>query len=355
MDAIDAAVVEFEERRLNVVAYEQFPIDAEIKAQIHSVNATLNITDLSRIDAILGKLFADAVNQILRIHGIDITKVAAIGSHGQTLLHLPNDKYPRTLQVGDPSIIAAHTGITTVADFRRNDIAAGGQGAPLTPGFHSWMFRSNNIDRAVLNLGGIANITVLPSEPEKELTGFDTGPGNGLMDAWSQVKQQQAFDVDGNWAATGRCNETLLEQLLTYPYFKSSPPKSTGKDEFNLQWLEGKINDCNLFIEAHDVQRTLLELSAVTISHAIKDHAPDISELLVCGGGVHNLLLMARLKELMNDIEIVSTEKYGIHPDMVEAVAFAWLAWCRLMEKPGNIPSVTGATKPVLLGAIYQA
>ncbi len=315
----------------------------------------LNISDLTRLDNILGSMFADAVNQILQLHDIDASRVNAIGSHGQTLLHLPNNQYPRTLQIGDPAIIAVQTGITTVSDFRRNDIAAGGQGAPLTPGFHDWMFRSGEVERAVLNLGGIANVTILPSDPNKMLIGLDTGPGNGLMDAWSQEKNNKPFDEDGQWAVTGTCNEVLLEQLLAHPYFKHPLPKSTGKDEFNLQWLEKCLADLSLSIEAQDVQRTLLELTVVTITQAINDHAPQITELLICGGGIHNSLIMTRLRDQLKGIDIISTEQYGIHPDRVEAVAFAWLAWRRVNELPGNLPSVTGATKPVLLGAVYKA
>lgn len=355
MDAIDTAIVEFDDPEVNVIAYEQFPIAPEIQAEIRSVDSTLNITDLTRLDNMLGVLFADTVNEILQGHGITADKVAAIGSHGQTLLHLPDDRYPRSLQIGDPSIIALRTGIITVADFRRTDIAAGGQGAPLAPGFHNWMFQSGNIERAVLNLGGIANITILPSDHNTKITGFDTGPGNGLMDAWSQKKNQQDYDENGDWAGTGTCDEILLEQLLNHPYIRKPPPKSTGKDEFNLQWLAEMIQSRDYPVKDNDVQRTLLELSAITISQAVKDYAAEINELLVCGGGIHNSLLMARLKEQLNGIEIVSTEKYGIHPDSVEAVAFAWLAWRRMQQQPGNIPSVTGASKLVLLGGIYQA
>ena len=355
MDAIDVTIVQFEEQRVNVIAYEQFPIDKDIQSKIRSVDSTLSITDLTRLDNILGGLFADAVNNILKVHGIDKDRVAAIGSHGQTLLHIPDDQYPRSLQIGNPSIIAVRTGIKTISDFRRNDIAAGGQGAPLTPGFHSWMFRSGEIERAVLNLGGIANITILPSDQTEEIMGFDTGPGNGLMDAWSQEKNQQDYDENGDWAGSGKCNETLLDQLMSHPYFDERPPKSTGKDEFNLKWLMKSMDNLKHPPAANDVQRTLLELSAVTITQAINKYATQVSELLVCGGGIHNSLLMERLKESLGKLEIVSTENYGIHPDSVEAVAFAWLAWRRIMEQAGNVPSVTGASKAVLLGGIYQA
>lgn len=355
MDAIDAAVVRFEEQSLDVIAYEQFPIDKDIQNTIRSVDSTLSITDLTRLDNILGGLFADAVNTILKIHNIDKGSVTAIGSHGQTLLHLPHDPYPRSLQIGDPAIIAVRTGIMTVSDFRRNDIAAGGQGAPLAPGFHNWMFRTAKIERAVLNLGGIANVTILPSDQAKEITGFDTGPGNGLMDAWSQEKNQQEYDVNGDWAGSGECDETLLELLLSHPYFEEKPPKSTGKDEFNLDWLNKVLVQSNHPVTDNDVQRSLLELSVITISQAINEHAPQVSELLVCGGGIHNSLLMERLTESLTNLEIVSTENYGIHPDSVEAVAFAWLAWRRVIGLAGNIPSVTGADKAVLLGGIYQA
>ena len=355
MDAIDAALVEFDTQTLRVVHYQQFPIAVEIQATIRAANSTLSIKDLTRLDVIMGELFAAAVLELLESAKVDRQAITAIGSHGQTILHLPESDYPRTLQIGDPGIIAAKSGITTVADFRRNDIAAGGQGAPLAPAFHAWRFRSHDTTRVVLNLGGMANITILPTDENQDIIGFDTGPGNNLMDAWSQQHINKSYDIDGHWAAEGSCNKELLDNLMNHPYIALAPPKSTGKDDFNLPWLVEQLGALNMNISDADVQRTLLELSAQSISAAIDLHGQDASELLVCGGGVHNPLLMQRLSVLLPKLEIVSTERYGIHPDAVEAIAFAWLAKCRLDKVPGNIPSVTGAERPVMLGAIYEA
>jgi anhydro-N-acetylmuramic acid kinase len=280
--------------------------------------------------------------------------VHAIGSHGQTVLHLPNDSHPRTLQIGDPARIAVMTGITTVADFRRNDIAAGGQGAPLACAFHAWQFRDTGIDRIVLNLGGMANITLLPTDANREITGFDTGPGNALMDSWIQRHQGQQYDHEGEWATSGRAHPALLKAMLAEPYFSLAPPKSTGKDEFHLDWLAHRIAETGSDIASADVQASLLELTARTVTTAITTHAADTRQILVCGGGVHNRALLNRLIELLPGRSIDPTDDYGVAADAVEAVTFAWLAQRRMEQLPANLPSVTGARFPVLLGAIYQ-
>jgi anhydro-N-acetylmuramic acid kinase len=354
MDAIDAALVEINNETLNVIHYHQYPIPSDLQLAIRSVNGELNLHDLTQLDVQLGELFAKSVLELLQQSNVYSSAVTAIGSHGQTVLHLPESNLPRTLQIGDPSIIAVRTGIKIVADFRRHDIAAGGQGAPLAPAFHAWQFRSNEVNRVILNLGGMANITVLPAKNNNEILGFDTGPGNGLMDSWTQQHLNMDYDMNGKWAAEGTCNQTLLDIFLEDPYFSLNPPKSTGKDAFNQKWLEQKLELVNMSIANADVQRTLLELSALSICDAIKHHGRDARELFLCGGGIHNPQFVNRLEALMPDLDIVSTEKYGIHPDAVEAVAFAWLAKCRLDNSPGNIPSVTGAEKSVVLGAIYQ-
>ncbi|MGY8813199.1 MAG: anhydro-N-acetylmuramic acid kinase [Gammaproteobacteria bacterium] len=355
MDAIDAALVEIDNETLNVIHYHQFPIPSDIQHAIRCVDSNLNIHELTRLDVVLGELFAKSVLALLQQSKVDSSAVTAIGSHGQTMLHLPESNSPRTLQIGDPSIITVRTGIQTVVDFRRNDIAAGGQGAPLAPAFHAWQFHSNEVTRVILNLGGMANITVLPAGNNKKILGFDTGPGNGLMDSWVQKHQNIDYDIDGKLATEGTCNEMLLDIFMQDSYFSLIPPKSTGKDEFNQQWLTKNLDALGVSISIADVQRTLLELSARSICNAIKQYSSDAREILLCGGGIHNPLLVQRIETLLPDMEIVSTEKYGIHPDAVEAVAFAWLAKCRLDNTPGNIPSVTGAEKSVVLGAIYQS
>lgn len=355
MDAIDAALVRIVEHDLQLIQYQQTPISKKLQQTIRSINTESTLSEISEIDVIMGNLFAEASLQIIESGDLAPEDIHAIGSHGQTILHLPEAEHPRTLQIGDANIIAYQTGIITVADFRRMDIAAGGEGAPLAPAFHQWLFQNEKSDRVILNIGGMANITLLPADNKTAITGFDTGPGNALMDEWIQQHLDQDFDRDGIWASSGQSNQELLSQLLDEAYFKTAPPKSTGKDFFNLQWLENKLSMLKTSIDANDVQATLLELSVVTISDAIKNHAPDCDEILVCGGGVHNKLMMQRLSDLQSETKINSTQKAGLDPDAVEAVAFAWLAKCRMENQSGNLTSVTGADDQVILGAIYNA
>jgi anhydro-N-acetylmuramic acid kinase len=277
--------------------------------------------------------------------------VKAIGSHGLTVRHQASGAYPFSLQIGDPNRIAHITGITTVADFRRRDVAAGGQGAPLVPVFHAAAFRSAEENRVVLNLGGIANITVLPADPASPVIGFDAGPGNGLLDFWMQRHKGQNYDTGGAWAARGRVIPDLLRALRDEPYFSLPPPKSTGKELFNPSWLGGKIRDFAA-TEPVDVQATLAELTALSVAEAIGQYASETRRLLVCGGGTHNADLLGRLRLLVG-CPVESTEKFGIAPDWVEAMAFAWLARQTLLGQPGNLMEVTGANTPVVLGGIY--
>ncbi len=355
MDAIDAALVRIDGHELELIQYQQTPISKKLQQTIRSINTESTLSEISEIDVIMGNLFAEASLKIIEAGDLALEDIHAIGSHGQTILHLPDDKYPRTLQIGDANIIAYQTGITTVADFRRMDIAAGGEGAPLAPAFHQWQFQNKTSERVILNIGGMANITLLPADNKTVITGFDTGPGNALMDEWVQKHLDQDFDRDGEWAKSGLCNQELLSALLDEDYFNTAPPKSTGKDFFNLQWLENKLLQSKTSVNTNDVQATLLELSVMTISDAIKTHAPDCDEILVCGGGVQNKLMMQRLRDLQTKTEISSTEKAGLNPDAVEAVAFAWLAKRRMENKYGNLTSVTGADDQVILGAIYNA
>ncbi len=354
MDAIDAALVNIDDD-VEVIAYEQFPIEPDLQTTLRAVNSDISISDASELDYKLGEMFANAVHQILKSSHVSEGEVVAIGNHGQTILHLPNSKYPRTIQLGDPNIIALRTGITTVSDFRRADMAAGGQGAPLAPIFHNWKFRSVDVERIVLNLGGMANITVLPADPDANITGFDSGPGNALLDAWIQKHKASEYDDDGEWALSGTANHQLLERFLADDYFILAPPKSTGKDDFNLDWVEKNLTDIETEITPQDVQASLLKLTITSIANAIENFAPSTTEVLVCGGGIHNKALLNGLKEQNHNRTITTTEDYGIHPDAVEAVTFAWLAHLRLTGEPGNILSVTGANKAVLLGGIYQA
>jgi len=355
MDGIDAVLVDLSANP-HILATNYTPYDKEIRDELLTLSTgSDNGTGLlASLDTRLGQLFAHAALELLQQAGIEPQKIKAIGSHGQTIRHEPHATCPNSLQIGNPNVIIENTGITTVADFRRRDIAAGGEGAPLVPAFHNEVFRSSVTDRVVVNIGGIANITILPKEGNLPVTGFDTGPGNVLMDCWSARHLGTAFDTDGQWSASGKIHELLLQTLLGHPYFNLTPPKSTGREDFNLQWLDEIVNGMDTSPSPQDIQATLCELTACTISQAIGISAPQVDEILVCGGGVHNKILMQRLMTCLQNCSIQSTEVFGIHPDWVESAAFAWLAKQTLEGKPGNLPSVTGATKAVVLGGIYK-
>lgn len=311
----------------------------------------MDVDAFGRLDVQIGHCFADAALQLLAQSGIAAQEVRAIGSHGQTLRHRPTGDYPFTLQLGDPSVIAERCHIDVVADFRRADVAAGGQGAPLLPALHAMLLGRPGHVRVVLNLGGIANITVLGSDGS--VRGFDTGPANGLLDAWCQRHRGEPFDRDGAFAASGQVDKSLLDAMLADPYFALPPPKSTGREHFHLHWLATHPQLAAL--SSADVQATLLELTARSVTAAILQEAPMTEEILACGGGVHNAVLMRRLGDLLAPRAVLSTSRYGIDPDFLEATAFAWLARQRLLGVPGNLPAVTGARGPRVLGAIYSA
>ena len=354
-DAIDAALVDIEGAELVILDYRQFPIAREVRQALAGLNAASSLSEATELDALAGKLFADAAQALLAANDLKPEQVKAIGSHGQTVLHLPAATPPRTLQIGDPNLIANLTGIDTVADFRRADMAAGGQGAPLAPAFHAWKFRSAQVNRVVLNLGGMANVTLLPADLAAAVQGFDTGPGNTLMDAWIQRCLNKDFDEDGEWAASGESHDELLTRLLSDPYFSASPPKSTGKDDFNLGWLTEMMGTTGDERRPQDVQASLLELTAVSVTEAIATHEPKTEEVLVCGGGARNPVLMRRLRQRLPGLSLKSTAEFGINPDAVEAVAFAWLAKQRLDKIPANLPAVTGARRPAILGGLYKS
>lgn len=353
-DSIDAVLASFNRGVPQLVASHAHPWSDDLRERMLSVaqgERALDLDQLGRLDVEIGHGFAEAALRLLEISDTPASAVRAIGSHGQTLRHRPVGNYPFTMQLGDASIIAERCGIDVVADFRRADIAAGGQGAPLLPALHAMLLSRPGHSRVVLNLGGIANITVLNADGS--VLGFDTGPANGLMDAWCLRHRGHAFDHDGAFAASGRVDQNLLHALLGDPYFALSPPKSTGREHFHLEWLAGHIETSSL--EVADVQATLLELSARSIVAAIAIHAPGADEVLACGGGVHNAALTRRLGELLSPRSLTSTARHGIDPDFLEATAFAWLARQRLLGLPGNLPAVTGARGPRVLGAIYSA
>lgn len=357
-DAIDAVLVDFGTHPLQLVAHHSLAFDRSTRATIQHLAhpGTNEIDRMGALDTFLGERFAEASLQLLQSTGAQPAQIAAIGSHGQTLRHRPPDgqNTPFSLQVGDPNIIAQRTGITTVADFRRRDLAAGGQGAPLVPAFHSACFASTQHHRAIVNIGGIANLTWLDRQGTRVI-GFDTGPGNGLMDAWINRGLGKPYDESGAWAASGTADPTLLQRLLTHPYFDKPAPKSTGPEEFHLDWLNRELDQLHQELKPEDVQATLLSLTAHSIARSVTTMAEgQPAEVFLCGGGAYNRELQARLQDQLGSHHPVdSTQALGLNPEWVEATAFAWLARRTIKGMTGNVPSVTGARQPCVLGAIY--
>jgi anhydro-N-acetylmuramic acid kinase len=357
MDGVDGALCELRNRRfLRVVGSLVQPYPAALREELLRLQRdqpALTLEALARLDHAVARCFADAATGLLREVGLTAAEVRGLGSHGQTVFHDPAGARS-SLQLGDPSLIAALTGITTVADFRRADIARGGQGAPLVPAFHHSVFASDWEPRAVVNIGGIANLTALPGADASAVRGFDTGPGNGLMDEWIQQQQRQPMDREGRWAASGHVHDGLFRALAADPYFAQPPPKSTGRGEFNLAWVRRRFAELDKVSPA-DVQRTLCELTAATIATAVHAQAATTGSLYVCGGGAQNAFLMRRLKELLPKVAVSDTGRLGLAPGLVEPAAFAWLAMRTLQELPGNLPAVTGASGEAVLGGVYRA
>lgn len=357
MDGIDAALCEFSDGRFQkILATGSRTYEPRLRAallQLQRDKPALTLDRLARLDHAVARAFARAASDLLVRARVTPAQLRAIGSHGQTVFHDPAGARSST-QLGNPALIAALTGVTTVADFRRADIAHGGQGAPLVPAFHHAVFASANEPRCVVNIGGIANVTVLPGADPAAVRGFDTGPGNSLMDEWALARRGRRFDAAGRWAATGAVDEALLGKLLADPWFRRNPPKSTGRDYFKLGWVRRRFPRLNR-VAPEDVQRTLTELTAISVVDAIRRHAPGTKRVLVCGGGVHNALLMQRLGVLLRPATVESTLPYGLDPQQVEAAAFAWLAMRALNGLPGNMPGVTGAKRAAVLGGIYPS
>ena len=356
-DGIDAALVRFDgnatHARPELAFGRTYPWDPALRARLVELGqrtAMLTLDEVGELDVRIGRAFAQAAKAAIEASGVATADIAAIGSHGQTLRHRAHGEIPFTLQLGDPSTIAERCGLRVVADFRRRDVAAGGHGAPLVPAFHAATLHSDAEDRAALNLGGIANFTLLPANGA--VRGFDTGPANGLMDAWCLRHSGQAYDMGGGFAAQGRIDEALLARLLDEPWFALPPPKSTGRDQFHLAWMESKLRGDEA---PADVQATLLALSVRTIADALRAAQPHTQRVIACGGGVHNPLLMAALAAAMPGSVVESSAMHGLDPDFVEAMAFAWLARETLAGRPGNLPAVTGAAGPRVLGAIYPS
>ncbi len=354
LDSVDAVAFEFDASGCAMLASHSEPFPLHLRQQTLALMhpGPDEIERLGRLDLELAELFATAANNLIDHHQLERQRIRAIGSHGQTVRHRPEAGF--TLQIGDPNLIAERTGLCVVADFRRRDMAAAGQGAPLVPAFHHALFHAPGTHRVIVNIGGMANITLLPGNTGQPATGYDTGPGNVLLDYWIHRHQALSYDRDGAWAATGTPMPGLLQQLLQLPFFSAPAPKSTGREQFNPDWLMQRLVETGFDNRApEDIQATLLELTAVTISNEIKQVATNGCEVFLCGGGSHNSLLTKRLQALLNPYTLATTAALGLDPDWVEACAFAWLAGCRLDNLAGNMPSVTGARGERVLGGIY--
>jgi len=354
MDGVDAVLVDFQSGLPKVIATYEEVIPEFLLTQLHLLAdpATQDITLLGECDRACGELFGNAVNNLLKQTTIDPADIIAIGSHGQTIRHMPNLNYPFSLQIGDACTIAVNTGIDTIADFRRKDIALGGQGAPLVPAFHQAIFSSSEYNRVILNIGGISNITWL-GKNAGDICGYDTGPGNTLLDLWFRQHNAANFDHEGQWAAGGEVDQSLLFQMLQHPYFSQPAPKSTGRELFNMTWLNQHLKAFPT-LSPQDIQATLSQFTAQTIADEISKKSTT-AQVYICGGGLFNNDLIKRLQRLLEGTTIQSTAELGIKPQWVEAIAFSWLAYCFINRQTSNLPTVTGAKKKAMLGAFYPA
>ncbi|MBW7984375.1 anhydro-N-acetylmuramic acid kinase [Enterobacillus tribolii] len=353
LDGIDVVLAAIDENMVAQQGRYSHPLPLDVKRDVLAMcqGQQTTLAQVGELDRRLGSLYAEAICRLLKQCGLMPRDIAAIGCHGQTVWHQPEGAQPFTLQLGDNNRVAALTGITTVGDFRRRDMAYGGQGAPLVPAFHHALLAHPTERRMVLNIGGIANLSLLlPGVPVR---GFDTGPGNMLLDAWVWRNKGEPYDKDAGWAKQGNVSQPLLQQMLAESYFARPAPKSTGRELFNLGWLEQQLRRLP-GLRAEDVQATLAELTAVSIADQVL-LAGGCERLLVCGGGARNPLIMARLSALLPGTEVCVTDNYGVSGDDMEALAFAWLAYRTISGLPGNLPSVTGASRETILGAIYPA
>lgn len=349
-DGVDAVLVNAS--NFELVCANHTPLPSDLRTQILALmaNPYTDLRTLGELDHQLGLIYAKAVADLLSKCHIPKDQILAIGCHGQTIFHHPHPPYPFTMQIGNPHIVAKETGITVVSDFRRKDMAYGGQGAPLVPAFHHYFCASNTEKRIILNLGGIANVSILG----EQTIGFDIGAANALLDAWNQQHNQTAYDKNGAWARSGNANMALVENMLKDPYFKQSPPKSTGREYFNLEWLANYLQDFD-YLSPQDVQASLVELNAQVLADCIQSYAPKTDAIYVCGGGVYNDYQIERMQYHLPSIKITSTQMIGIHPQWMEGIVFAWLAYQRLYDLPNSLPSVTGASQACSLGVVYTA
>lgn len=348
LDGIDLALCSIDETDCKLLASHEYPFPKELKEEILLlISSAVMLKQVGECDTKLGMLFADCINDFIHKNTLHVKDITAIGLHGQTLWHEPDSAYPFSMQLGNPNIVAAKTGITTVADFRGMDIAHVGQGAPFAPAFHKFLFAKTKQKTALVNIGGMANISLLFDT----LQGWDVGCGNVLMDLWMQKTQHKNFDADGAFAKSAIADTTLLQKMLDDEYFMQKPPKSTGREYFNEAWLQNKLQGFEHLNDAQ-VQRTLLELTAQTIAKDV--NATEVSQLIVCGGGVKNSFLMQRLCELCH-AKVLASDALGISSDFLEAMAFAWFAKKRIHKEPLQLSSVTGSAKDSIAGAVYEA
>lgn len=349
LDGIDAVLVDLSQPKPRQLAKHYLPFDGALKNDLLALHLPHH-NELHQAQVIgnqLARMYAAAVANLLVEAKTSKHEIKAVGCHGQTIRHCPEHGY--SLQIGNAALLAELAGITVVSDFRSRDIAAGGQGAPLVPAFHDHVLRHPDIHRVIVNIGGISNLTDLA--PGKPTTGFDCGPGNLLMDAWCSRHLGKPYDDNGAWAAAGNVLPGLLEQLLAENYFSLPPPKSSGRDLFNIDWLQNKLQSNEA---AANVQATLLELTCRSIVLAIQAYCPGAAEIYLCGGGAHNQTMHNRLAVLLPGCSVKTTDTLGVDGDYLEAIAFAWLAQQALHGKPANLPQVTGAQHPCILGAIYR-
>lgn len=345
LDGVDIALCEIDSLGCKLISYTEEPFLDTLKEEIlTAINSPTTLHHIGRLHSKLGELYASAINNFLQENSIAAHQVAAIGLHGQTLWHEPHGAYPFSMQLGSASIVNAQTDITTITDFRNMDIANRGEGAPFAPAFHKFLFGTSQ-QRAIVNIGGMANITIF----EPILRGWDSGCGNVLLDLWMQEHENRRYDADGEFARGGEIHHPLLDALLSDAYFKKTAPKSTGREYFNKEWLQSYLLQFEA-IKSRDIARTLLELTAQSITNDLKEE--HLRELIVCGGGSKNSFLLQRLQEL-GKYRVIQSDAFGINSAALEAMAFAWFAYKRLRSEAVGLKSVTGAERDSILGAIY--
>jgi anhydro-N-acetylmuramic acid kinase len=345
LDGVDIVLCSILDKKCKLLYSHEYPFDKKLKKDIlKTIKSSTTLKEIAKIDKRLAMLYAKSINHFIDKNDIDRSSIEAIGLHGQTLWHQPDGRYPFSMQLGDANSVVVETGIKVINNFRGMDVASGGEGAPFAPAFHKFLFGTKKKKRAVVNIGGMANITFL----QKPLIGWDTGCGNILMDTYIKLSQNKEYDKDGSFAKSGVLDKKLLKQFCMDKYFKKLPPKSTGREYFNESWLMNYIK--NSKSSSADIQRTLLELTAKTIANDINSF--DLDELIVCGGGVKNKFLMQRLCALCK-CEVFSSDDFGVSSDFMEAMAFAWLAYKRVNNQKVKLKHVTGAKQNNLLGAIY--